>query len=328
MDKISFRTEIQIDKSNFDINHQHKILLTGSCFVENIGTKLQEKKFNVLTNPFGILFNPASIAQSIDDLIIKQAFTEDELVFFNEEWVSFKHHSDFSNPDKAKCLKHINQVFLESKRFIRNADFLFITLGTSIAYRLHSSKNIVANCHKLPANQFEKIHLSTTESLELLAKSLTALRTVNPNIKIIFSLSPVRYIKDNFTENSLSKANLRVCIDELMKSFSNTYYFPAYEILMDDLRDYRFYNADKIHPSPLAIDYIWECFCQTYFNKETQSLNDALNTISNAYHHIVKKTNNAIVKKFKHTYLLKTNQLLKEYPFLDLKKEKIYFSFN
>ncbi|MDD3280681.1 MAG: GSCFA domain-containing protein [Bacteroidales bacterium] len=326
MDSINFRTEIHIPESNIKLNHQDKLMLIGSCFVEHISEKLKEHKFNVLINPYGILFNPASIAQCINDLIKNEEIPEEELHYFNEVWFSFKHHSDFSNPDKSQCINYINKKFSESKKFLQQSDFLLITLGSSIAYRLHSTHKIVSNCHKIPAKEFTKIHLSVDESFEMLRNCIENLRLVHPKIKLIFSLSPVRYIKNDFMENSLSKANLRLCINELIKIFPNTFYFPAFEIMMDDLRDYRFYNSDNIHPSSLAIDYIWECFSKCYFNKETQKINDRLEDISKAYHHSVKVLTNNSYKKFKQTYLLKINQLMQEYPFLHLEKEKKYFS--
>ncbi|MDY0015951.1 MAG: GSCFA domain-containing protein [Bacteroidales bacterium] len=326
MDNINFRTEIHIPDSNFKLNHQHKLMLIGSCFVEHISEKLKEHKFNVFLNPYGILFNPASIAQCINDLIKNDKIPEEELHYFNEVWFSYKHHSDFSNPDKSKCIKHINKIFNESKKFMEESDFLLITLGSSIAYRLHSTQKIVSNCHKIPAKEFTKIHLSLNESVDMLSNCIENLRIINPKIKLIFSLSPVRYIKNDFMENSLSKANLRLCINELIKIFPNTFYFPSFEIMMDDLRDYRFYNSDNIHPSSLAIDYIWECFSKCYFNKETQKINDRLQDISKAYHHSAKIRTNDSCKKFKQSYLLKINQLMQEYPFLQLEKEKKYFS--
>ncbi len=321
----NFRTEIQIFKSNTSINHQHKILIIGSCFAENIGVELIKNKFQVLINPFGVLFNPASIAQCLNNIIFKDKFTEDELFFHNEEWISFQHHSDFSNTDKKHCIQYINQQFIESKSFLKTADFLLITLGSSIAYRLKSNQQIVANCHKLPANSFYKIHLDYYETNKLLQECIDNIKNINPKIKIIFTLSPVRYIKESFIENSLSKAHLRIAIEKLLNTYEATEYFPAFEIMMDDLRDYRFYQPDNIHPSDLAISYIWKIFSQTYFNEETKKLNLQINEITNAYHHTIRNQNTNASKLFKNKFLSKINTLTKTFPYLDFTKEKQHF---
>ena len=326
MESFSFRTEIHPLKYSININHSHKLLLIGSCFAENISEKLTHYKFTLSSNPFGILFNPASIAQCINDLIYKDNFSEDELMYYNEEWVSFKHHGNFSNPDKHKCLQEINAKLKESKLFIKKTDYFFITLGSSVAYRLLSSGEIVANCHKLPTSRFQKVFLTAQDSTKLLYESISNLKKINPSLKIIFTLSPVRYIKDDFIENSLSKANLRLAIHELSKSCPDIYYFPAYEIMMDDLRDYRFYNPDKIHPSETAINYIWNFFEQTFFNSETKKCNEYIKEIDMALRHKPKNTHSQAYIKFKETQLKKIYDLINTFPYLDLKKEIKFFS--
>ena len=326
MKTLSLRTEIQDIEYPITINHSHTLMLIGSCFVENISEKLALHKFRISTNPFGILFNPASIAQCINDLIYKDAFTEQELFYYNETWNSFKHHSQFSNPDKEKCLAHINATLQAHKSYIKNTHFLLITLGSSIAYRQLTNGEIVANCHKLPAAHFQKIFLSADESTQALLDSIANLKSINPSVHIIFTLSPVRYIKDNFMENSLSKAHLRIAIDKLCHSFSNVYYFPAYEIMLDDLRDYRFYDTDKIHPSDIAIDYIWQFFENSWMNAETKDVNVCLNDIHNAYMHRPNNLHSEAHIKFKETQLAKINDLMKKSPYLDFTKEINYFS--
>ncbi len=321
----NFRTEIQILRSNTLINHQDKLLMIGSCFAENIGEKLIENKFQLLLNPFGVLYNPASIAQCLNNLVFKEKFTEEDVFFHNEEWFSFQHHSDFSHSNQQDCLRNINQQFLASKAFLKTADFLLITLGSSIAYQLKSTRQIVANCHKLPADTFHKIHLNNHEISQILKESIDNIKHIKPNIKIIFTLSPVRYIKDSFIENSLSKAHLRIAIDDLINTYESTEYFPAFEIMMDDLRDYRFYQLDNIHPSPLSIDYIWNIFSQTYFSEETQKLNRQIDEITNAYHHNIKNENTEAAKKFKNKFLVKINKLLETFPYLDFSNEKKHF---
>ena len=326
MEKICFRTEIQPFDKNIFINHRQKLLFLGSCFAENIGEKLIVNKFNVLLNPFGILFNPASIAQSINFLISKKEFFEEELINYHDQWLSFNHHSNFYHDNKQDCLNHINTILLKGKKYLYTADYILITLGSSIVYRLKSTNCIVANCHKFPSESFNKTHLTSTESTRLLTEAIGNLRLINPSIKIIFTLSPVRYIKDDFIENSLSKANLRVAINELQNKFSDIFYFPAYEIMMDDLRDYRFYNQDLIHPSPLAIDYIWHYFSQSYFNSETLSINSMVNDITHAYQHRLKNPESEESKKFKKNSLTNIIALITKYQFLNFEKEISYFT--
>jgi len=326
MEPLSFRTEIHPMKYTFKINHTHKLLFIGSCFADNLSKKLNQHKFNTLNNPFGVLFNPASIAHRINDILFKKNYDENDLTYYNEEWISFKHHGSFSNPDKQKCLHQINSKLKESKIFIKNVDFVFITLGTSIAYQLKSSKEIVSNCHKFPASHFVKVFLSADESLKLLYDCIINVNKINPNVKIIFTLSPIRYIKDDFIENSLSKAHLRIAIHELTKKFSSVFYFPAFEILMDDLRDYRFYNPDKIHPSETAIDYMWNFFSQAFFNAETMKCNNYIKDINMALLHKPKNKDSQLYKLFKDKQLKKVYNIMQSYPYLDFKNEIKFFS--
>lgn len=326
METFSFRTEIHPIKYTFNINHTHKLLFIGSCFADNLSQKLKQHKFNTLHNPFGVLFNPASIAQGINDMLFLKSYDENDLVYYNEEWISFKHHGSFSNPDKRKCLRLINSKLKESKLFIKNVDYIFITLGTSIAYKLQLKGEIVSNCHKFPASHFVKVFLSAEESMKLLYESIINLKKINPHVKIIFTLSPVRYIKDDFIENSLSKAHLRIAIDELTKKCSDVYYFPAYEIMMDDLRDYRFYNSDKIHPSDTAIDYIWNFFSHAFFDAETKKCNNYVQEIYMALLHKPKNKDSILYKMFKDKQLNKIYDIMKSYPYIDFKNEIKFFS--
>lgn len=326
METFSFRTEIHPIKYTFNINHTHKLLFIGSCFADNLSQKLIQYKFNTLHNPFGVLFNPASIAQVINDILFIKNYDEKDLVYYNEEWISFKHHGSFSNPDKRKCLHFINSKLKESKLYIKNVDFIFITLGTSLAYKLKSNNEIVSNCHKFPASHFEKVFLTADESMKLLYESIMNVKKINPLVKIIFTLSPVRYIKDDFMENSLSKAHLRMAIDELTKKCSDIYYFPAYEIMIDDLRDYRFYNPDKIHPSDTAIDYIWNFFSQAFFNAETKKCNSNIQEIYMALLHKPKNKDSILYKMFKDKQLEKIHEIKKTYLYIDFTNEINFFS--
>jgi hypothetical protein len=298
-------------------------MLIGSCFAEHIGCKLETYKFTIDLNPFGILFNPASIAQGVDILSDSFFFKEEDLFFFNGEWVSFFHHGKFSHPDKRKCLEEINSKLMYSRDFLQKTNFLILTLGTTSIYIYKG--NVVANCHKLPQKEFEQTNLEVREIVSTLENSIGKIKQINPNIQIIFTVSPVRYIKNNMIENTLAKAKLIVAVHELTKKIENTHYFPAFEIMMDDLRDYRFYNNDMIHPSPTAIDYIWEIFSETFFDKLTRQVNEEINEILLAANHRIKNPSSPESIKFKETQTKKIKQIQTLYPHILFTEEFSYF---
>lgn len=268
---MKFRTEIKIKKSEFDINHKRYIMSFGSCFSEHMGNRLTENKFRIQTNPFGVLYNPHSISSVIRRVFSDTRFTEQEIVFHNNLYQSFMHHGSFSSPDKTECLKKINASFSNAAKFIQQTDLFLITFGTSYIFNHKSTGKIVANCHKFPADTFIRKRLTVTEIVDDWNEIIRLLQKANPNVKIIFTVSPIRHWKDGAHENQLSKAVLHLAIDELTNIFGqSTTYFPAYEILIDELRDYRFYAEDMMHPSHTAVNYIWQRFSETYFNDDTQ----------------------------------------------------------
>ena len=320
----SFRTEFQAEKAGISITHKDIVMLMGSCFAENIGEKLFAYKFNTLVNPFGILFNPASIAQSLDILSDSSfVFGREDLHYYNEEWFSFFHHGKFSNADLSQCLDGINEALVFAREHLRKTNYLILTLGSSIVYRYKG--NVIANCHKLPQKEFEKTMLSIDETVSAISKSILRIRALNPNIQIIFTISPVRYIKDNMVENTFSKANLVAAIHQLLPQTNSSFYFPAYEIMMDDLRDYRFYNNDMIHPSSVAIDYIWELFSKTFFDKQTENVNEMIHEIRLAKNHRLKNPFSEESKKFKTRQIEKIRQIKEQYPYISFEEELDYF---
>ena len=250
-------TRILLPKARFSFSYEDRVVMMGSCFAENIGRKLEENKFSVDINPFGTLYNPASVAEGLRMLLRPERFTPGDLFQHEGIYHSFTHHSRFSAPSEEECLGHINSRLSESSDFLRKATRLVITLGTAFVYRLKSDGRIVSNCHKLPEKMFDRQRLSTQEIVEDWKPLLLALWEQNPALKILFTVSPIRHWKDGAHENQLSKATLLLATDALQKDYPDRIaYFPAYEILMDELRDYRFYADDMLHPSPLAIDYI------------------------------------------------------------------------
>ena len=244
-------------------------MLLGSCFSDHIGNFFQEMRFDTLSNPFGTLFNPVSIANALKMCMNPELFNEQHIDFFNEKWISYAHHGKFSHPDKETFIQNIRQNLDKAHDFLSSANYLFITFGTAYCYRLIERDLIVANCHKIPANQFEKQLLTIEQIVGLYQDLLEQLRQFNPKLKIIFTVSPVRHLADGFHENQISKSTLHLSVNQLVDNI-NTYYFPSYEMVQDDLRDYRFYAADLCHPSDAAVTYIREKLTDAFFTPETQ----------------------------------------------------------
>lgn len=320
-----YRTTFNLQNSNEKISYFSKCLFIGSCFTENMGNFLHEMRFPVVVNPTGIIYNPYSISQCIDFLINKRIFSDDDLIFYNEKYLSLLHHSRFSNPDKQVCLNKINTEMENASCFIKDAQFLFITLGTSFVY-YHKEKNgIVANCHKLPSATFHKTLMSAAEITNNLSNAILSLNKLNPQIKIIFTISPVRHWKEGAVNNQLSKSTLLVAVHEIIKKFNNCIYFPAYELMMDDLRDYRFYADDMIHPSALAIEYIRDKFTSIFMENGTISLMNRIKKIVIASQHKVFNSNTLECQKFQQSFIKQIEEIEKEAPSINLKQLKDLF---
>jgi len=275
---MKFTTKINILKSNHPIDYHSKIMAFGSCFAENMGEKFQYYKFQSTTNPFGILFHPLAIEKVISSALSEKAFTEKDIFFLNERWHCFDVHSDASHGDKEQFLKQLNTILSETKKALLEATHCIITLGTAWVYTHKKSNEVVANCHKVSQTEFEKHLLSVKQIEESLQKIVKEVKESNPNITFIFTVSPVRHLKDGFVENQRSKAHLISALHQYLYVFNSPllrggsgggdYYFPSYELLMDELRDYRFYAEDMLHPNQVAINYIWERFTETNITEE------------------------------------------------------------
>jgi hypothetical protein len=231
--------------------------MLGSCFTHSIGTLLQNKQFDILINPFGVTYNPMSIANSIHRIIDASFFTEADLIKHQGLYCSLLHHGSFNHADKEYCLQQLNASLQDANESINKIDYLFITLGTHTYFEHIQKSIIVNNCHKLPAKDFVQKKASISKIVEELSIALQRVKSINPACIFIFSVSPIRYLQEGSFANSLNKANLFVAIEKLLQIFSDAYYFPAYEIVLDDLRDYRFYKEDMLHPNDTAIGYIW-----------------------------------------------------------------------
>lgn len=322
----NFRTEVIIKKSNFDITHQSKILTIGSCFSENIGNYLLTNKFNVLINPFGIVYNPYSIKDSINKIIDNYNFTDNDIFHHNEQWHSFYHHGKFSDSNKELILSNINNSINRSNAFLKESEYLIITFGSAYVYKYIEGNIIVSNCHKLPSKQFDQYMLDLDFIYNEWIDLLENIKNYNSNIKIIFTISPIRYLKYGLEMNQLSKSLLIMLVHKLKLKYSFIDYFPSYEIFMDDLRDYRFYKSDMIHPSELAIEYVWEKFSDCYFNTDTLKINKEVLSINNAMNHRPRNQRSDQHKNFLNNQLLKIHDLNNKYPFMDFSLEKKYFS--
>ena len=320
------------------IKHNEKLFLIGSCFTENMGTKLKHHKFSVLENPNGILFNPVSITKSIQSYIENKKYTGADLFYQNECWNSWEHHSRFSHPDKDLCLQGINHSQQQAHDFLKEANWVMITLGSAFAYTLRVASyaatttgmgtdgTVVANCHKVPTDKFQKILLNAVEIANGLHQMLNQLRAFNPLIKVIFTISPVRHLRDGCVENNRSKAMLIQAVHELVDKADDLFYFPAYELVMDDLRDYRFYAEDLVHPNYAATNYVWEKFIASCIDEPAQQLMKRINTINAAKSHKPFNPTSEQHKKFLQLNADRVAELVNQFPYLNMEEEKIYFS--
>ena len=281
---MKLRTEIELTKQESVINYDSHIVLFGSCFAENIGHKLDFYKFQYLTNPYGILFHPIAIENALDDIYQKKIYTENDLYFHNDLWQSFKHHSKFSSESKSEILSTINTSIANANQLLKKSSHIIITLGTAWIYEFTEQQLLVANCHKIAQKKFQKRLLSLDEIQQSLQNTLQIIHHFNPTAQVIFTVSPVRHLSNGIVENSQSKALLLTAIHQVIHQ-KNIHYFPSFEIVMDDLRDYRFYKSDLIHPNDLAVTYIWEQFKKSWIDEKSYPLMDEIEAIQKAIQH-------------------------------------------
>ncbi len=266
---MKLQTQIPLEKqSNNLIDYNSNVLLLGSCFVEHIGGKLEYFKFQNLQNPLGISFHPKAIETLIIKAINKKEYSEKDVFFHNEQWHCFDAHSKLSSTSKEDLLEHLNTAIKSLNQQVSKSTHIIITLGTAWVYNHIKTKNTVANCHKVPQKEFKKELMSVDAVFKSLKNIVELIKSKNTNASILFTVSPVRHIKDGFVENTQSKAHLISAIHQIVNKKNGTYYFPSYEIMMDELRDYRFYNEDMLHPNQVAINYIWEKFQEGWISKE------------------------------------------------------------
>ncbi|WP_461402022.1 GSCFA domain-containing protein [Flavitalea sp.] len=295
--------------------------MMGSCFTENIGNRLSTLKFQALQNPNGILYDPVSITNSLVSYIEQKVYQPSDLILLNDLWQSWQHHGSFSGVDETEVLNNINASQKNATEFLKTADWVFITLGSAFSYSLVETGTSVANCHKAPAKSFNKHLLSIEEIKSVLDTCIHRLFHFNPSLRIIFTISPVRYIRDGLVENNLSKSRLIEVVQHLVKKFSKLYYFPAYELVIDVLRDYRFYKEDMVHPSDQAIDFVFEAFSSACFDEQTMELVEEIDKINTAINHRPLHPDTPAHQIFKQNLLIKIKALQTKYPNLDFSTE-------
>lgn len=316
---MNFTTSVPILKSNAAIDYNSKIISLGSCFAENMGEKFDYFKFQNTTNPFGIIFNPVSIEKLVNRIVSKVAFTENDIFFYNEQWHCFEIHSVLSNANKAEFLRHINEILKDSYFKIAEATHIIVTYGTSWIYRNIENNEIVANCHKIPQKQFSKEILSIETIEKSIQRTIEFIQKVNANCHFIFTISPVRHIKDGFVENQQSKAHLITALHAILKAeqfLLNVEYFSSYEIMMDELRDYRFYAQDMLHPSQVAIDFIWEKFIASSLNEHAFATMDEVKNIQKSLAHKPFNLNSESHQKFTSKLKISMELLQQKFPFI------------
>lgn len=344
---MQFQIPIEIKALQEPITYQDKILLMGSCFTEHIGNALGNLKFSVLQNPHGILFEPESVCKSLLSYIQNKKYKEADLFQLNEVWHSWQHHSKFSDINPTKAVSRINESQQKAYEFLKEADWIIITLGSSFNYRLthlaepstdslevpekkkgkeRSTGESVANCHRAPAQWFTKHLLEAEEITFMLDDCMKKLLQHNPKLNIIFTVSPVRHIRDGVVENNRSKARLIESVHQVISRFEQAHYFPAYELVIDVLRDYRFYDIDLVHPNYMATEFVLEKFADTCIDEGARELMQEVKKIVIARKHKAFQPETKAHGQFLMSHFEKTRELQNKYPFLDLKEELVYFS--
>lgn len=312
-------TEVTLPKYPFKLEHNTPVLMMGSCFTENIGRQLERYLFPVCINPFGVIYNPLSVKKGLEALIRKEAYIEEDLNLHNNLWFSFDHYTGFSSPERDESLEQINASFTSAKELLKKAGFLIMTWGTSWVYTYNKTGQVVCNCHKIPAKEFTRTRLSTRDIIVAYESFLPELFEFNPTLKLIHTVSPVRHWKDGAHGNQLSKATLLLAGDALQKKYPDQFfYFPSYEILMDELRDYRYYAEDMVHTSDQATAYIWEKFQEVLIHEDSHEIIKDLEPLLRMRRHRPLSKNKEAQKELAKKVQEGTKQLMAKYPQLNL----------
>lgn len=319
-----FTTETTLPTGSLEITHVTQMMLLGSCFAQNIGEYLRNNKFQVDINPFGIMYNPLSIATALRRIASGEPFEASSPDLFNHNglWHSFLHHGEFSRKEKADTIEAVNSRLAKAHCEARSLDVLMLTFGTAYVYCRTEDGSVVGNCHKLPSSMFTRRLLTVDEIAEEMSQVIEQYLQLRPSLKILFTVSPIRHLRDGAHDNQVSKATLLLAIEKLRKLFpDNTLYFPSYEIMLDELRDYRYYADDLVHPSTLAVEYLWDSFSRCYFSPHTKALNSEVAEIMRGLSHRPFDATSSGYLKFLSQILLKISEVQKKCPYFDFENE-------
>jgi len=322
---MQFHLNFQPQVSRHQITHQDGILFIGSCFSEHIAGRMIELKFKVATNPFGVIFNPKSILISLNRILYKNYYTVNDVFEKDGLWYSLEAHSLIYAYTQHELIQKLNNLIDQWNEKMNTSSFLMLTFGSAYAYYHKQQQRVVANCHKLPQAIFDKQMLNYFEIVSDFQLLIDELKRFNPNLKLVLTVSPVKHLRDGVIENNLSKAILLQSIHQIVKQNAHCMYFPSYELVVDDLRDYRFYETDMSHPNFQATRYVWDKFSNVYFSALTQKMNTKLEQILQAHQHRILRQNSETTKKFKESFYQKCILLKEEFPYLNLEEELAYF---
>jgi hypothetical protein len=322
---MELRTTFGITPSPHKITYSDPVMFIGSCFSSYMGLKMSDGHMPVMINPSGTVYNPVSALNTLETILARRSYTREDLILDRGTWHSFNHYSEFSGDDPEKVLERINRNNEKAYTFLKKTRFLFITFGTARVYRYRKTGLIVSNCHKLPAKEFESELLTVKDIVILWSRMLDELHIKFPSLKVIFTISPVRHWKDGAHGNQVSKSVLFIALEDLLKNVMSAYYFPAYELVMDDLRDYRFYDEDMLHLSSVAVSYIWDAFAACYLDRETYDTWSEVTKISRATGHRFISDSSSARKEFAQRMLMQIERIMKVRPGIDLSGERKYF---
>ncbi len=319
---MNLQTKITVAAPDFSIDYNSRLMMLGSCFAENMGSKFSYYKFDVDVNPCGIIYNPLSVANVLRLLVEGKRFEKNDLREVGGKWVSLFHHGAFSSADPDECLHRINDRLTKATGELRTLDLLVITWGTAWVYKYIPENIIVSNCHKIPSREFERSRLSVEDIVREYLVLIERLREINPGLRILFTVSPIRHWKDGAHGNQLSKATLLLAIDRLREEIQHVYYFPAYEIVLDELRDYRFYADDMLHMSGFTVDYIWERFLYSFISPEVFGLMNQIGRINKGVAHRPFEPQSEEYQRLVKKMLAEIAMISRSYPMIDFSEEK------
>lgn len=323
---MEFKVSQSFPNLSKSITYDHKILAIGSCFAQNMGSLLTQHHFNLVLNPFGIVFNPVSLAYQLACLLEPSSFNKEKYVSYHQElYHSWLHHGSYSASNEADFFNKIEADILRAHEQFKQASTLIITWGSANVYELLGTDMVVSNCHKFPSQKFQKRRLSVAEIVAIYKPILASISAFNPSLQIVWSVSPVKYLRDGLNQNNLSKSTLFLAMEELMNAYPNSYYFPAFEIQQDELRDYRFYDVDMAHPSQQAIQYIWEQFVSHCLDADTQKKMQQIAEFNRAMQHRVLHADTSEYMAFRQQTLAKVKQFRLLHPHIDLSEVEGYF---